>query len=216
MIISGLKAMSKVVLYYVHDPMCAWCWSFRPTWNEIQHRLPEDIQVRYVLGGLAPDSDAPMSDEMREKLQVVWHKLQTELAAPFNFEYWTRCKPRRSTYPACRAVIAADNQGRGKDMIYAIQRAYYLRAINPSDTATHLQLAEELGLDVARFAQDLKSDATQQELMRQIALGQKLDAHGFPSLVLEVNGKSCYFQHDYLDADVTLKKIEEVRGSLEQ
>lgn len=206
--------MSKAVLYYVHDPMCSWCWGFRPTWNEIQRRLPADIEVRYLVGGLAPDNDQPMPEEMQQMLQGAWRKIQGMLRAPFNFEFWTRTKPRRSTYPACRAEIAANQQGKGKEMIFAIQRAYYLRALNPSDTETHLQLAEELGLDVAQFETDLKSAETQAELMRQIQLGQKLGAHGFPSLILEVNGKSQYFHHDYLDADVNLNKIEEIRAEL--
>ena len=28
----------------------------------------------------------------------------------FNFDFWTHCTPKRSTYPACRAVIAARAQ----------------------------------------------------------------------------------------------------------
>ena len=208
--------MSKAILYYVYDPMCSWTWGFNPTWEEIQRRLPKDIEVCYVIGGLAPDSDEPMTEETRQMLQGAWRKIQGQLGTAFNFDFWTRCQPRRSTYPACRAVIAADQQGRGKDMIHAIQRAYFLRAMNPSDTDTHLKLAEELGLDVARFEADLKSEATQAELMRQIQLGKDLDAHGFPSLILEVNGKTQYFHHDYLDADVTLKKIEEIRAELEK
>jgi len=50
------------VLYYIHDPMCSWCWAFRPVWGEVQRRLPETVSVTYLLGGLAPDSDAPMPE----------------------------------------------------------------------------------------------------------------------------------------------------------
>ena len=44
-------------LYYAHDPMCSWCWAFRPTWKRIVKALPENLAVRRILGGLAPDSD---------------------------------------------------------------------------------------------------------------------------------------------------------------
>lgn len=204
--------MSKTILYYVHDPMCSWCWGFRPTWTAIQNRLPQDIEVRYVVGGLAPDNDQPMDAEMQEMLQGAWRKIEGMLGTSFNFEFWTRCQPRRSTYPSCRAVIAADRQDKGGEMLFAIQRAYFLRALNPSDTQTHRQLAQELGLDVAQFEADLKSAETEAELMRQIQLAQELTDHGFPSLVLEVDGKSQYFHHDYLDADVSLNKIEKIRA----
>ena len=51
---------SQAILFYVHDPMCSWCWAFAPTWAEIKQNLPEHIKVRYLLGGLASDSNEPM------------------------------------------------------------------------------------------------------------------------------------------------------------
>jgi putative protein-disulfide isomerase len=55
--------------------------------------------------------------------------------------------PRRSTYAACRAVIAARRQNPGYEekMILAIQQAYYLEARNPADSHTLIELASEIG-----------------------------------------------------------------------
>jgi len=47
-------------LYYIHDPMCSWCWAFKSTWHKVLKELPSHINVYYLLGGLAPDSDLPM------------------------------------------------------------------------------------------------------------------------------------------------------------
>ncbi|MFT6977114.1 MAG: putative protein-disulfide isomerase, partial [Shewanella psychromarinicola] len=27
--------MPNTTLYYVHDPMCSWCWGYRPTWDTL-------------------------------------------------------------------------------------------------------------------------------------------------------------------------------------
>jgi putative protein-disulfide isomerase len=199
--------MSNAVLHYIHDPMCSWCWGFRRTWQELQRRLPGDIRLQYVLGGLAPDSDEPMPEETRHYLQQTWRKIRDTLGAEFNFAFWERCQPRRSTYPACRAVIAAGRQDAGRAMIEAIQKAYYTRAMNPSDDDTLITLAGELGLDEARFAADLGSPETQQELLRQIAHGRALGAQGFPSLVLEVDGSRWPIGLDYREADAMLEQI---------
>ena len=110
-----------------------------------------------IVGGLAPDSDQPMPAELQEKLPKAWRSIHELLGTEFNFDFWTECKPRRSTYPACRAVLAAGNQGKYDEMIDAIQRAYYLRAMNPSDLETLEALAEELGLDAERFAAEIRS-----------------------------------------------------------
>ena len=95
-----------MILYYVHDPMCSWCWGFRPTWQKIQEGLSDDVEVRYLLGGLAPDSQEPMPKSMQLDIASYWGKIQQHISGTeFNFDFWEKCKPRRSTYPACRAVL---------------------------------------------------------------------------------------------------------------
>ena len=69
-------------------------------------------------------------------------------------------------------------------MIDAIQHAYYLRAMNPSDNSTLIALAEELGLDKSRFATDLTSPQIQTALEENFALRRKIGVYSFPSLVL--------------------------------
>ncbi len=196
------------VLYYVHDPMCSWCWGYRPTWEQLRSHLPEGVTTQNLLGGLAPDSDQPMSLEMQQKLQAIWQQIHIQLGSEFNFDFWTKNQPRRSTYPACRAVLAASQQGREEEMIQAIQQAYYLRALNPSDADTHQQLAQELGLDVQRFEQDLADLSLDQELQRQITLARQWPIAGFPSLVLQVGDYVYPVSLDYEDFQVSLADIK--------
>jgi putative protein-disulfide isomerase len=83
-------------------------------------------------------------------------------------------------------VIAAAQQGDyGPAMIEAIQRAYYLKARNPSDGSTLIQLARDLHLDADRFARDLDHPNTQAELERQITVTKAYGVKGFPTLMLE-------------------------------
>lgn len=197
-------------LYYVHDPMCSWCWAFRPAWAAIRSRLPTAIATERVLGGLAPDTREPMPEATRQYVQDNWRRIEREVPGiRFNYEFWTRCRPRHSTYPACRAVIAALSQGPEYEepMIEAIQRAYYLEARNPSDVETLVALAEEIGMDRGRFEFDLNGAATQAELLRQIRFTERLGARHFPSLVLEDAGGCRAIAHDYNDPVVVLARI---------
>jgi putative protein-disulfide isomerase len=197
-------------LIYVHDPMCSWCWAFRPVWLRLKAELSPGIVTQGLLGGLAPDSEVPMPEATRAYVIGNWKRIQEVVPdARFNFEFWTRCKPRRSTYPACRAVIAASDQGSEHEepMVEAIQQAYYLQARNPSDTDTLMALAVEIDLDTERFASTLHSAATQAELLRQIALSRQLGAHGFPSLIVQDGVANRVLQIDYQDEDRMLSQI---------
>ena len=194
-------------LYYFHDPMCSWCWGYRPTAELLFANLPQDIVRENVLGGLAPDSDEPMSDELLERIPGHWRTIHEMLGTEFNFDFWTKCTPRRSTYPACRAVIAATKQDREADMILAIQQAYYSRAMNPSDTETLETLAEELNLDSNRFVADLHSPDTEAELQRQLAFTRRSPITGFPGLALGNDDQLTPVRLDYKDHTETLKHL---------
>jgi len=180
-------------LYYIHDPMCSWCWAFRPVWQQLRALLDAnypEIEIVYLLGGLAPDSDEPMSAAMQTRIRAHWRRIQQ--VAPgteFNFDFWEQNMPLRSTYPACRAVIAAGMQGGGakvgEGMILAIQQAYYLQARNPSDAAVLIELAEGLGLDGGQFALDLQGAACQAHLAYEVAQAQRIGVRGFPDLIVQ-------------------------------
>lgn len=202
-------------LYYVHDPMCSWCWAFRPVAAQIFQALPAGVTLVRLLGGLAPDSDEPMPRQMQAYLQSTWHTIEQRVpGTEFNFDFWSHCQPRRSTYPACRAVIAARRQDVAAEgsMILAIQQAYYLRAMNPSDDATLIGLAGEIGLDEARFAGDLRAPAIQQQLEQEIELGRAIGADGFPSLVLEQQGRCHRLNYDYCDPAPVLTQLATLLG----
>ena len=127
--------------------MCSWCWGFSKTWSAIKSSLSDDISIQYVMGGLAPDSNEPMTDEMREYIQMNWRKIERSVpGTKFNYDFWTNCSPKRSTYPACRAVIAIRKQNPSLEekMINSIQHAYYIDAKNPSDDSTLIGLASKL------------------------------------------------------------------------
>lgn len=199
-----------LILYFYHDPMCSWCWGYRPTSKKLFAELPAHVERRDILGGLAPDSDEPMPPALRETIAGHWRRIQGMLGTEFNFDFWTRCEPRRSTYPACRAVIAAGRQEREEAMTEAIQHAYYLRAMNPSDLDTLETLAREIGLDQEKFAADLRAPETNDELMRQVQFARNSPIRGFPALAITLEGRLFPVPLDYRDHGVTLAHLAEL------
>ena len=198
------------VLYYVHDPMCSWCWGFRKVWQELQEQLNGRLTIKYVLGGLAPDSDLPMPSSLQETISNTWRKIQQEIpGTEFNYNFWTECQPRRSTYPACRAIIACRMQQTEleMDMLLAIQQAYYLYAKNPSDNDVLIQLASDIGLNAEVFEKDIKSDTCQKLLLDELQESRRLYVHSFPSLVLSCNGVDSAIAIDYNNSRQILQSI---------
>ncbi len=190
--------------------MCSWCWGFRPIAQTLFGQLPAGVSRRNVLGGLAPDSDVPMPRAQRHKVIGHWRRIESLLGTSFNHDFWTKCEPYRSTYPACRAVIAAARQGREEEMILAIQKAYFLEARNPSEIKTLKFLAKKLRLDTVQFAQDMDSKATEQALQEQVAFSRRLRVNSFPTLALDREGSLSKITVDYFSYETSLKEIEKL------
>lgn len=201
------------LLYYVHDPMCSWCWGFQSVWSSLQKKLDAAVQVRYLLGGLAKDTNEPMPQDMQVNMRDNWRSIENTIpGVKFNFDFWQDCLPRRSTYIACRAVIAARQQHVSNEsrMIKSIQQAYYQHALNPSDAPVLVDLASLLELDIERFCIDLESIETQAVLAEEIDLSRQLGVSSFPGLVLLKGNATMPIYIEYTNVNHMLDQIDRI------
>ncbi|MDX8381836.1 MAG: DsbA family protein [Ghiorsea sp.] len=205
-------------LYYIHDPMCSWCWAFRPTLTQVIKNLPKSIHLEYLIGGLAPDSKSPMDEATQVMIQRHWQTITKRVpGTQFNFDFWILNTPYRSTYPSCRAVIAAKALDSSKEdaMILAIQQAYYLNAQNPSLEDVLIRRAESIGLNPSSFKSELNSTDTNAKLKQNIQQVQIMGATGFPSLILkqtaDLEQKEQYFpiSIDYTNSEKILNTLSQ-------
>lgn len=190
--------------------MCSWCWGFSPVWIELQDQLPDEVEIKRLLGGLAPDSDQPMAEEMQQMLQRTWRTIESKIPSrKFNFDFWEKCQPRRSTYPACRAVIAAKSIDPPLEeaMIASIQKGYYQQALNPSEEEMLIGMAEHLGIERKVFSEALFSKQTAQQLQQEIADSRALGVEQYPSLVIQEGKRQQRVTVDYREVAPMLSQI---------
>jgi putative protein-disulfide isomerase len=144
-----------VRLRYHTDPACPASWDVEPARRRLLVEFGADLQVTYVMGGLAREYEAPHDGRVLD-----WLEHADRSGMPVDPRLWTE-GPIRSTYPTCMAVKAAEEQG-----AEAAER--YLRALREGlmcfrrklDTGEALvEEARGAGLDVARFRNDLDSHA---------------------------------------------------------
>jgi predicted DsbA family dithiol-disulfide isomerase len=144
-----------VSLRFFTDPACPASWASEPALRKLVVEFGDEVQITYVMGGLARELEPP-----HEARLLSWLDAARRSGMPIDPRLWSE-SPIRSTYPACMAAKAAAEQG-------AALQARYLRALREGlmcfarrlDTSEPLvELAREAGLDVARFRIDLDSNA---------------------------------------------------------
>jgi hypothetical protein len=117
----------------------------------------EDLEWTFVMGGLAREYGPADHDSMVRH----WLEASDETGMPTDPLAWFEA-PLTSTYPACRAVKAAQEQGRDAAYRYlrALREGIVCRRRKLDTAAALVDEARRVGLDVERFRRDLAADAT--------------------------------------------------------
>jgi predicted DsbA family dithiol-disulfide isomerase len=138
---------------YFTDPACPWSWAAEPALRRLQTEFAEEVSITYVMGGLAR--------EFRKPLQTMRHVLDAAAASamPTDPRLWLDAPPT-SSYPACQAVKAAAEQGLDGPYLRVVREGLMVDRVKLDSPDALIDAARRVpGLDVERFAIDLRSNA---------------------------------------------------------
>lgn len=186
--------MSTTTLHYIHDPLCGWCYGAAPLVKAAREVVP----VRAHGGGMmAGARRQPVTPQLRDYVMPHDRRISELTGQPFGDAYTEGLLRDASAVfdsgPPTAAVLAAETlAGRGLDMLSRLQSAHYAEGRRIADRAVLVEMAGAIGLDATAFAQALDK-AQREELHAHIAetrrLMERVGARGFPSFVLERDGK---------------------------
>lgn len=186
--------MSPVTLHYIHDPFCGWCYAAAPLVKAAREVLP----LRWHAGGMmAGPRRQPVSEALRAYVLPHDRRIAQLTGQPFG-EAYAEGLLRDTTAvldsePPIAAMLAAEAvAGRGLDLLARMQAAHYVEGRRIADRPVLEDLAAAIGLDRAGFAQALgeaEGEAVQGHILQTRALMQRLGLGGFPSFVLEREGR---------------------------
>jgi predicted DsbA family dithiol-disulfide isomerase len=149
--------MMTVQVRFYTDPACPWSWAAEPALRRLMWEFEGGLEFVWVMGGLA------RSYERANLLDVVSQWLEDADAGgmPCDPRIWTK-NPLDSTYPACRAVKAAAEQGRDAEYRYlrTLREGIMCELRKLDDDDSLIDAANRAGIDTQRFAADLRSDAS--------------------------------------------------------
>jgi putative protein-disulfide isomerase len=140
---------------YYTDPACAASWALEPRLRSLLVEFGGNVQITYVMGGLAREYGGDLS-----RLVIEWLDAAERSRMPVDPRIWHEA-PLRSSYPACMAVKAAAEQGADAAGRYlrALREGIMCRRRRLDATEALVEEARGAGLDGQRFRIDLESHA---------------------------------------------------------
>ena len=145
--------MGAVHVTYFTDPACPYSWAAEPGLRRLQVEFGENLEITYVMGGLAR--------EFKRPLETMRHVLDAAEASgmPVDPRLWLDSPPS-SSYPACQAVKAAAEQALDGQYLRLVREGLMVERRKLDNADALIEVARRVpGMDVARFEIDLRSHA---------------------------------------------------------
>jgi putative protein-disulfide isomerase len=210
-----MKPMATLI--YIADPMCSWCYGFGPELTTLLNGLPE-VSLEIVVGGLRANNTKPMDEELKTTLLSHWHHVEEVSGLPFSYNALSHQGFIYNTEPACRAVVAARKLAPAATLqvFHAIQDAFYAKGLDVTQGDVLSQIAAS-ALTGTRFEIDAKSFFAHWAADEAIAAThddfiqtQRWGISGFPTLVLERNGKLDLVTSGYMRTEILVERMQAI------
>ena len=180
-------------LIYVMDPMCSWCYGFAPVIKQVIEDQKETMQFKLVMGGLRPDTEKPLDEQMKETLKHHWQDVEKATGQPMDYAFFERDGFIYNTEPGCRAVVTMRylKPASEFDMAAEVQRAFYARNQDVTQPEVLAAIASKFGMEEDAFLKNFNSEEMKEKTQQDFTIARHLQANAFPSLYL-LNGTNIH------------------------
>jgi putative protein-disulfide isomerase len=191
--------MATATLHYIHDPLCGWCYAAAPLLRAARELLPVQAHGGGMMAGAARQ---PVTPQLRAFVLPHDERITRMTGQPFGVAYrdglLRDAGAMLDSAPPTTAMLAAARlggqvaAGRDLDLLARMQQAHYVDGLRIAEPAVLQALAEDIGLDGARFAQAYAGQAgaaTEAHISESRQLLARLGGRGFPTFALERAGQ---------------------------
>jgi putative protein-disulfide isomerase len=159
-----------VRVHYHTDPACSASWAAEPRLRRLMVEFAADVEITYVMGGLAREFGDP------DRLVMTWLEDAAASEMPVDPRIWAG-HPPRSSYPACIALTAAAEQGpeAAERYLRALREGFMCHRRKLDGPEALMEEARRAGLDAPRFRIDLESNAILERFAADLEASREIE-----------------------------------------
>lgn len=179
-------------LHYIYDPLCGWCYGAAPLAEAAATVTGLDLKLHG--GGLWPEP-TKLPETTRRYIQQADARIAQMSGQSFGDAYLNGLLLDPALVLDSRPTIAAVLTAEALDpmkalaMVQGIQRGHYIEGRHVVEPEVLFDIAAECGFDRAAFAEKYARTDPQQHIESTRILMQRIGAAGFPTFVLERDGR---------------------------
>lgn len=191
--------MDQFIIEYYTDPLCCWSWAMEPQMRKLRYLLKDRLKIKYIMGGLLRDwkhfSDNLNNINRPSQFGPLWMEAKQRSGQPIE-ENLGILNPVDTSYPACMAVKASENQSlmAGEAMLRQLREAVMMNKKNIGETDILLGLASDLEqkgiLNKENFKNCLFSEEVTRLFQKDLDTIKIKGITRFPTLLVSLGGKT--------------------------
>ncbi|WP_100403234.1 DsbA family oxidoreductase [Bacillus sp. FJAT-42315] len=178
------------------DFVCPFCYIGKRRLEKALEQFPhkDEVEVVYKSYELDPNAKQENEQQIHEALAAKYgtsieqakqmteniSRQAAEIGLPFNFDNMRSV----NTFHAHRLAKYAKDQGKEKEMVERLLKAYFTDSMNVNDQTILVELAKEVGLHEESVQALLVSDRFSEEVRADENLARKLGVQGVPFFVI--------------------------------
>ncbi len=189
---SKADAILEVIEYT--DPYCTWCWGSEPIIKKIREVYGDQVKIGYKMGGLVADinqfydaSNDIGGPEWYRQVAEHWLDASNRHGMPVDEQVFYDIKDDMfSTYPANIAYKAAEFQDveLAKKFLRRMREGAAARREAIQRIEVQADLADEVGLDITQFLDDIKSGRAEEAFYKDLNEARSRGISGFPTFLI--------------------------------
>ena len=210
----GAALASEVTLEHFSDPWCWWSWGFEPVLRRLREVYGDQLSVHTRMGGIFDDRAPWLAKYGHDDATLPsWVADCMTLTRVPIFNDYMGTAGVKSTYPACRAYLAALSRSHEKAdaLLRRLLEASCLQGLNVSKDSVIERAAAEVGLDGAQLLRDMNSEAVAKAFAADRAAMESAGANFLWSRISAGQGPSEVIE-EVFDAKPYEEAIERLTG----
>lgn len=211
------------ILIYCYDAWCGWCYGFSSVMQQLQQKYAERLPIEVVSGGMIlPEKPIPVK-MMAPFILEHYPKVEAVTGVNFGADFlWHMKNPDQSDwFPSSEksavalAIFKTYLPERQLDFATDLQHALFVEGRDLTDDEAYRHLLVKYGIDEIAFYEQMRQVSFLQKARDEFELCKKLQATGFPQLMLQVSENKIFLiTRGYADYASVELKIEPILSSL--
>lgn len=205
-------------LLYGFDPLCGWCFAFRPSMRAVREAYAA-LPITLMCGGLVVGERVrPLAqdrDYLIQGLAAVQRTTGVRASEAFFSGVLAEGSYVSNSEPLCRAITVVEQLAaqQAYDFADSITHAFYERGLAPDAPDLLAELAAAQGVDAATFLQHWHSDAARIATQERFREAQQQGFVSYPTLVYERDGQRLLVGRGYLTPAAAVAGVAAARGA---